>query len=129
MTILGLDWGGRRVGIARAHAKARLAEPLVTLPNNEGLTHEIERLVDSEEAETLVVGLPRNLDGEETAQSQQIRQFVRDLKGALQCEIIMQDETLSSAAASEMYQRYPEAGLDSCAAAVILQDYLNSSLA
>lgn len=125
-TILGIDWGARRVGVARAHSQLRRAEPLATLPHDDSLFPEIGRLAAENTAECIVIGLPRNLDGEETGQSEQIRAFAREVEQTLQYVVAMQDETLSSHEARRMQRDYPDASLDSCAAATILQDYLNA---
>lgn len=126
-TILGIDWGDRRIGLSRANDQLRLAEPLTTLESDDDSIERIKQLVDEEGARIVVVGLPRNLDGEETAQSAEVVEFAQKLEEKLQCSVVMQDETLSTKAGQELAARYPQAGRDSLAATVILQDYLDSN--
>ena len=126
-TILAIDWGSRRIGVARAHAQLRLAEPLTTLSNDGSEMDRLRQIVKEEDVETVVVGLPRNLEGEETKQSASIRQFAETLAQDIQCNVVMQDETLSTKTGSSLSSRYPDAGPDSLAATVILQDYLDTN--
>jgi putative holliday junction resolvase len=77
---LGLDVGERRIGVAVADSAVRIASPLVTLEVD---GHELERLrqiIEEREIDTIVVGLPRNQQGDETAQSQAARTFAERLK-------------------------------------------------
>lgn len=125
-TILAIDWGKKRLGCARADTRARLPEPLATLPHTEDMLVRIRNVVDQERVTTVVVGLPRNMDGEETEQSREVRAFVTELENALQCPIVLQDETLTSHYIDDLRQQYPKADTDSLAATRILKDYLQS---
>ena len=127
-TILAIDWGSRRIGIARANTVARLAEPLSTIDNTDTAIARIQQLAESENVDTIVVGLPRNLSGEETQQTHAVRDFVRLLEDELQCQIVMHDETLSSQVADELKQRFPNSSIDSRSATIILDDYLGSHI-
>ena len=126
-TILGIDWGSKRVGVSRANSQLRMAEPLVTLECNGECLDDIISLAEEESVSTVVVGLPRNLEGGETEQSKEIREFAQKLDESLQCSVVMQDETLSTNAGQELASLYPKADRDSLAATVILQDYLNAN--
>ena len=63
-SILALDVGDKRVGVARASLIARLPEPLVTLKRGEQFFAELERIIDQEAVTGIVVGLPRGLNGQ-----------------------------------------------------------------
>lgn len=127
-TILGIDWGQKRVGVARADTTARLSEPLVTLAytTTDELIDKLQKLAIDYQAQTVVVGVPRNLDGEYTQQSQAIEAFISRLDKILDCQVVRFDETLSSAAGEDIKTQYSNSDRDSRAAAVILQDYLDS---
>lgn len=121
---LGIDWGQKRVGLARGNSLARLAQPLPGLPMDDSFIEKLKKLVVTEDINELVVGLPRNLDGEQTAQSSQIKQFAKELGEHLNLPVHLQDETLTSQeAATQIYK-----GIDvhSKAAGIILQDYLGN---
>lgn len=126
MTILAIDWGRKRIGLARADKLARIAEPLTTILNDRDAQKRIKQIAVREKAETIVVGLPRNMSGEETEQSAEIREFARALEKDIQCKIALQDETLTTVSTGELSGYYPDADKDSLAAMVILKDYLQA---
>jgi len=125
--VLGLDHGGRRIGVAAGDTETRMAFPRPAL---------VRRNLDadlavSEGAGLVVIGLPLNMDGSEGPQAAAARSF-GDRLAALGMRIAYQDERLSSWEAGE---RLAEAGarpsrrsgqLDSAAARVILQQYLDA---
>jgi len=123
---LSLDVGERRVGVAIANVVARLPRPLVTLDNTEQIWQEIAGLIAEHDVETLVVGLPRNLSGEDTAQTTYVRDFAAKIEGI---EIAFQDEALTSRKAeNELQQRgkpFAKGDIDALAATYILEDYLS----
>jgi len=124
---LGVDVGSARVGIARGSTAARLAEPIKTVPAAQALA-ELKKLIVQNTAAGLVVGLPRSLDGTETAQTAAVRDWAKAAKAELQLPFYWQDEALTSVSA----QAHPLAGneakdLDAEAAAIILQDFLDTT--
>ena len=126
--ILALDVGEKRVGVAIANVVARLPRPLTTLERSDRTVQEIARIVQSEDAETIVVGLPRGLKGQDTAQTEAVRSFVRQLD-ALHIQLVWQDEALTSVKAEQELRqtrdRHSKADVDALAATYILEDYLN----
>lgn len=124
-SILALDVGESRIGVAAANDIARLAHPLTTLNNSETVWDEIRSLAQAESATIIVVGLPRNLSGEDTAQTEYVRRFVADITDM---KIVFQDEALTSRKAeSELNQRgkpFSKGDIDALAATYILEDYL-----
>lgn len=125
-TVLAIDWGSKRIGTAIGNTVARMASPMQQLPNDKDAYQAIESLISEYKASRVVVGLPRNMEGEETAQSEEIRRFAEKLDSQLQLPVSLYDETLSTRAGQEMAKRFPGADKDSLAATVILQDYLDS---
>jgi putative Holliday junction resolvase len=138
--VLGIDYGARRIGLALSDATATLASPwrLVQRPPSEAETlrvmiGEIRTLAaDDDGLEAVVVGWPRRLDGSPTDQTAIVQAFASALKARIDIPVILQDERLSShEAESRLARREPDwkkrkAKLDAAAAAVILQDYLDS---
>ena len=124
--ILAIDWGKKRMGCARADARARLPEPFGSFVHDDDIFQQIRSTVKAQQVGIIVVGLPRNMSGEETRQSREVRRFVAELKNQLQCPIVLQDETLTSHYTGELRQRFPHADTDSLAATLILGDYLQS---
>jgi len=125
--IIALDVGGRRIGVARANSVARIPEPLATITVDGTELEQINDLAAELGARKLVIGLPRNQQGEETAQTQTVKDFAAKLDGY---ELIWQDESLTSVAAEDSLQKsgkaYAKADVDALAAAHILKDYLDS---
>lgn len=139
--ILGIDVGVRRIGLAWGGSEVRIATPLDPILNDGAALDYIAGLIARMSVTTVVVGLPRNNDGEETEQSRYSRQFADDLGDTLAVNsidnvtIVMQDESLTSIKAEEILRRdkrhYNErmlrdGTLDSQAAAIILTDYLET---
>lgn len=138
--MLGIDYGAKRIGLALSDATATLASPwrLVQRPPSEAqtlrlLVGEIETLAgDDDGLEAVVVGWPRRLDGSPTDQTPLVLAFANALKTRLDIPVVLQDERLSSREAESRLSRREtdwrkrKAKLDAAAAAVILQDYLDS---
>lgn len=128
--LLALDIGEKRIGVARANGVALIAEALETLDNDNTFPAQLHELVGSEGATTIVIGLPRNLYGEDTAQTKYVRQFVSNLKVDSGVKVVFQDEATSSIKAEDYLKSqkklYSKAKIDAEAAKVILQDFIDS---
>lgn len=126
-SLIALDVGEKRIGVARASTIARLAEPLMTIEHTDAVMDTIEQLIAEHAVSTVVVGLPRNLSGEDTAQTDTVRTFAAQLRGV---EVVFQDEALTSRKAeAELQNRgkpYQKGDIDALAATYILDDYLNA---
>ena len=140
MRIVGLDVGERRIGVAVSDPSCTLARPLAVLAAT-GLdgnavqvaAAEIARLAHEEDGvASIVVGLPRRLDGAPNDMTPRVEQFARQLEARTALPVTLQDERLSSREAEsrlalrEKDWRVRKRRLDAAAAAVILQDYLDS---
>jgi putative holliday junction resolvase len=125
--IIALDIGERRIGVARGDMLVRIAVPLTTVLVDGTELAQIQRIVMSEQAGTLVVGYPRNQSGEATAQTAYVETVAEQLR-ALVPTLVFQDESLTSVVAEQRLKArgraYQKADIDAEAAAVILQDYL-----
>ena len=137
--IVGLDVGERRIGVAVSDVSRTLARPLGVLrPAGLDLdavqvsADEIARLAREEDGvASIVVGLPRRLDGTPTDMTQRVEHFARQLEARTSLPVTLQDERLSSREAEsrlalrEKDWRKRKQRIDAAAAAVILQDYLD----
>ncbi|HTG88752.1 MAG TPA: Holliday junction resolvase RuvX [Vicinamibacterales bacterium] len=139
MRIIGIDLGERRIGFATSDASETLATPVKTIERGssdavavELLRSTITEIADGEEVGSIVVGLPRRLDGSPNLQTPRVKKMVEMLSKQLSIPVVTQDERLSSHEAeerlafSEKDWRRRKARLDAAAAAVILQDYLDA---
>jgi putative Holliday junction resolvase len=138
--IVGLDVGERRIGVAVSDVSCTLARPLGVLAAK-GLdgdavqvaAAEIARLAGEEDGvASIVVGLPKRLDGAPNEMTPRVERFARLLETRTALPVVLQDERLSSHEAEsrlalrEKDWRERKKRLDAAAAAVILQDYLDS---
>jgi putative holliday junction resolvase len=128
-SILALDVGGKRIGVATANVIARIAHPLTTITNDDDVLQTIEELIRQEQAAVVIVGLPRGLDGQRTAQTGVIDVFVEELKQHISVPVHMQDEAVTSRQAeAELAARsktYRKEDIDALAATYILEDFLH----
>jgi putative holliday junction resolvase len=132
-TIIGLDHGARRIGVAVGDTETGMAfaRPAIHRRSLAVDLHEVEQLAWAEGAQLIVVGLPLNMDGSEGDQAMAARTFGGGLaENGLR--VAYEDERLSSWEAGERLRadgRRPRRGsgeLDSAAARLILQQYLDA---
>ncbi len=125
-TVLALDIGTKKIGIARANLIARIAEPLITLPNDQSFNSRLATIIADQDACLLVVGLPRGLNGQDTKQTEYVRRFLDELPSDI--PVHLQDEALTSVKAEQHLARqkkgYQKQDIDAQAATIILEDYL-----
>lgn len=128
-SVLGLDVGAKRIGVSIVTLAARLPRPLTTLERNEAFFDELAKIIHSEDTGVLVVGLPRNLQGQGTEQTEATRSFIEQLRAHTSLPIHEQDEAVTSAQAeAELQQRgkpYVKGDIDALAATYILEDWLH----
>ncbi len=126
--IIGLDIGDKRIGVSLADSIGRIAMPLTTLIVDGTEVVKLQTILLEHEIDQLVVGLPRNQAGEQTAQSDKVRQFTEAKLKAFDLPIKYQDESVTSVLAESQLasskKPYSKADIDARAAALILQDYL-----
>ncbi len=130
--ILALDVGERRIGIAYADTRIRIpvARGVVDVDGSE--IEQIKAIYSELQATELVLGYPRNQNGEATAQTQFVEGFGDRLRSA-GFDYFFQDESLTSVLAEEYLQGegkpYSKGDIDARAAAIILEDYLREHYA
>jgi putative Holliday junction resolvase len=138
MRLLALDIGDRRVGVAVSDETGLIASPLtVILRASKAKDFErIARFVREYGVEGLVVGHPLNADGSAGPQAQRVERYTAALIDALRAEglslpVVLWDEQMSTLRAQEVMiaaggrRKDRRMRIDSVAAAVILQDYLD----
>jgi putative Holliday junction resolvase len=134
MRLIGLDVGEVRIGVAVSDPTGTLAsarEVLARRPEALALKT-IARLVEEEEAEAIIVGLPRSLSGELHSQAALVQAFADQLRNAVSVPVRFWDERLSTVAAEREMRaagtkrERRKAMIDAVAAAIILQSYLDA---
>ncbi|MCL2632509.1 MAG: Holliday junction resolvase RuvX, partial [Coriobacteriia bacterium] len=134
MTILALDIGKVRTGIAVSDSSETVASPLRVIPTAQllGGSAEFRRLVSDYHNIRLLVGLPISLDGEEHAQASWVRDVAATIAQTYNLELFFYDERRSTSQATEMMRemgynaRTMRDKIDMVAAGVFLQSYLDS---
>ena len=132
-TVLGFDFGIKRIGVAVGELELGLAHPLTTVlgESNDQRFGAIEALLKEWRPALVVVGLPAHADGVEHEMSARCRRFAHQLEGRFGLKVVLVDERHSSTAASEdlneagVRGRKQKAVLDQVAAQRILQSYLD----
>jgi putative holliday junction resolvase len=134
-TILGLDVGDKRIGIALGESEVKIAFPQGAVERTQGHgEREILQIIAERGVKLLVVGVPLGIDGDETPQSRKVRKFCSRLQKRASVEIRFVDEYLSSEAAKEKlgftaparHDKRPKGDVDAAAAALILQNFFDS---
>lgn len=103
---LGFDFGFKKMGVAVGQAITQSATPLVVLAANRGVPNwsEIKKLIDEWGVDTLIVGLPLNMDGTEQPITKKAKAFGEQLKNHFHLPVIFVDERLTTVEArAEMH--------------------------
>ncbi len=103
MRALGIDFGLKRVGLAVSDRTGTLVSPYKTIERTtrNALFDELLEIIQKEAVETIVVGLPLSLAGEDTLTTRQARNFAESLGRRTDVPIHLMDERLTSAQAEE----------------------------
>ena len=127
-----LDVGERRIGVALASSIAKFPAPFDTVDRQKvsDIAAWIKDFVVKNSVDVLVVGLPRDMNGNETDQTRAVLTLVAEIEPAISIPIVMQDEAVTSIDAEARLKSrgkpYEKADIDAEAACIILQDYLDS---
>jgi putative pre-16S rRNA nuclease len=124
LRVLALDYGAARCGVAVSDPTGTLATPLdpVLKPGTKNGLRRLAEIVAELEVERIVVGLPVSLSGADSAQTRETRQFADRLQAAVAVPVELYDERFTTSLAE---QAGGSASLDSRAAAVLLDEWLN----
>lgn len=131
--VIGIDLGEARVGIAISDDLGMLAHPLETISaRSQNHIERILEIITTKNIETVIVGMPRNMDGSYGAAATKSREFIEALKARISIQVLPWDERLSTVSAQRSLH---EAGrnskkqrpvIDQVAAQIILQSWLDS---
>lgn len=133
MRIMALDYGEQRIGIAMTDLLKMLASPY-DIYHRKHTDEDFEFFLDlikKEQVDTIVMGLPLNMQGEEQEIASKVREFAEVLKERSGCKVEYIDERMTSLVAENILKQTEKdwkkrkAQLDKYAAMVILQDYLD----
>lgn len=127
-TLLGFDFGLKRIGIAVGQKITGTATAVCTVSSSNGHPDwdSISRVIEEWRPDTLVVGLPLHADGSESDMSRAALKFARQLEDHYRLPVQTMDERLSSREAAEL-QGAGKQGIDAIAARIILQNWLDTN--
>ncbi len=129
---LGIDVGKVRIGLASSDPHGMLATPVATVPRGEGDVARILAESAERSAVEIVVGLPLALSGNDTASTQDARDFASRLAAATDIPVRLVDERLSTVSAGRALQasgrnsKKSRPIIDQVAAVIILQHALDA---
>lgn len=129
--ILALDFGQARIGVAISDELQLLAHPLETIRTKERPESRIAKIVHDKNVDHVVVGIPRQLNGQIGTAATEVLEFVKKLRATLSCQVVTWDERLTTVAANRALRdagkktRDTRGYVDQVAAQMILQGYLD----
>ena len=139
MRVVGIDFGEKRIGVAAADDRTRIAIPVRTVEVRGDPVDDLVRIVEEERADVIVMGLPLSLTGAEGPQARRIRDVIEALITRVDIPVETWDERLTTAQA--MRGNLAPAGKrkrggkpgpaadphrDAAAAAIMLQSFMDS---
>jgi len=131
LNFLSLDVGKARIGVAIANSISRLPSPLTTLRNDGDFLSTLKTIIYENQINELVIGLPKNLDDDETEQTAWLRVFYEDLKSKIDLPMHLENESLSSVRAENdlkaVGRTYAKEDIDALAACYILDDFIKNT--
>ena len=133
MRVLAIDPGSKRVGIAVSDPTGTIAQalPTVAAEPRETLVARLVEIASAREAERIVVGLPRRLDGSDGPEAKAARELAAALRDASRLPVDLVDERLTTAAAERamisggVKRARRRVAIDGVAAALLLQSHLD----
>lgn len=124
MKILAIDYGTKRIGISISDETQTLAREYgIWVPTE--FWQKLEALFAKEAIEKVLVGLPLNMSGEVTEKTEEVQSFTDQLQKRITQPVELVDERLSSVMAEQISGQ--SQNLDSLAAQIFLQNYLNKN--
>lgn len=134
LTVLGFDFGLKRIGVAVGQTLTQSATPLATLPADNGTPdwQTIKKLIQEWQANSLVVGVPVSLGNDALSVTEAAQQFAIELEQRFALPVHTADERLTTKAAREQlyneggYKKLQSSEIDSVAAQLILEGWLRT---
>jgi putative Holliday junction resolvase len=132
---LGIDYGSKRIGLALSDPDGQLAMPFAVYQRQSARkdVRAIALVAVEQAVGVIVIGLPLHEDGTESASSRAVHDFVRELGSHTLLPIELLDERYTTLRAENTLRELGHDGrkirsrVDASAAAIILQDYLDST--
>ena len=132
--ILALDIGSRRIGVSMSDPMQIIASPfsVIDCKLSKDIFSDILGIIESYSIESVVIGMPITMKGEESIQTKTVKKFIEDFSKLISIKIYTIDERLSSVSAekelikSGIKTGHNKGEIDKTAATLILQEFLAS---
>ncbi len=130
---LAIDLGSVRIGLALSDDLGWMAHPWQTLSRSPQSAKEVAQLIEEKKITTVIVGLPRKLDGTYGPAAEQCRAFAQELQEKTPAKVVLWDERFTTAMASRQLQeagrnhKQQRAIIDQAAAQQILQSWMDAT--
>ncbi len=127
-TILGIDYGHKKIGFAIGNTVLGTAKPLEVIFQNGEMWRKIDKVFSDWQPKTVVIGKPELADGKPHPLEKSIESFIIELKMRYNAVIYRENEAYTSFEAANLQQE-KEIGkpLDALAASVILESWLRTN--
>jgi len=127
MNYLGIDYGEKRLGLAKADGETKIATPFKTILNSPSVLNDLADIVKTEVIEKIIVGVPISFDGKKNDFANIVIEFSEDLEARTGIPVATINEVFSSKmAADQPMAGQPRVGtIDESSAAIILQSFLD----
>ncbi|QUH26682.1 Holliday junction resolvase RuvX [Serpentinicella alkaliphila] len=133
---MGLDVGDKTIGVALSDLLGWTAQGLKTIfrKNKKEDFKELEEIINSNDVDTIVVGLPKNMNGTIGPQGEKVLEFCEELKIKFNIKVELWDERLSTVAAerslisADVSRKKRKQVIDKMAAVYILQGFLDRKI-
>lgn len=134
--ILGIDYGSQRIGLSLSDPLNLIAQPIKAMKNNSSLIADLKQLSIRENVKLIVVGMPLNLKGQHAQKAEEVQEFIEHLKSEIGIEVVKWDErftttiaqkTMISMGTKKKERQKRDGRIDSMAASIMLQGFLDSS--
>lgn len=132
--VLGFDFGTTRIGVACGQSVTGTAAPLAPLAARDGIPDwaRLDALIDEWQPDTLVVGLPLNMDGSISEMARRARKFANRIQDRYQRPCFLIDERLTTAEAKRLHleagggTNFKQESVDGIAARLLLEDWFQT---
>lgn len=134
MRYLGLDLGTKTLGVAVSDLTGTIATSLTILRhdnNHEYLIEELKKIINEKNVETIVLGLPKNMNNTIGERGEMVLSFKEKLENSVSLPVILEDERLTTRVAenilitADVSRKKRKKVIDKMAANIILQSYLD----
>lgn len=132
--IMGIDFGRKRIGISLSDPLKTFAYSYTAIKNDNEKFFELEKIIREKEIIKIILGIPNEFKISPTSIVESVKKFKSDLEAKFKLEVILWDETYTSAIAeqkilqsvSSKKKRQDKSLVDMNSASIILQEYLDS---